>query len=188
MRYVAVQAHRMMQTSNTVVILAILSAAGCAASSDVTYRRMDGTVVTVAPCEDGDTMCLDILDTNLVLNGSTVEEIDVAALLRGPFDENSEYVYGGANLVQPQYVDDANDSYGALTRVPLALQFVPGEDRWQSGHVVHFIDAGTDGSTLLALCTQTVFSELSLGAPAQVNNEQPMSSTTWLKDVSMTCH
>jgi hypothetical protein len=170
------------------LLLLLVFGIGCASSPESTYRRESGTVVPIAPCENGDTMCLDVLDTNLVLESGTVVHLELAALLRGPFDDGSAYVFHGASLVQPEHIDEANDSYGALTRYPLSVAFAPGEDVWHAGEVTHLVDAGTDGSSLAPLCGQTLFAEITLGAPStSANYGYPMTSTTWLKHIDFTC-
>jgi hypothetical protein len=170
------------------IIAASALLAACADQPDATYQRTDGETVPIEPCEDGDIMCLDILDANVTLAGTTVEDVAFVALLRGPFDDGSDYVYTGANLVSPEHHDDPDDSYGVLTRYPLTLSILPGQEQWHAGHLVQFTNAGTDGASIAPLCGTVVIAELSLGAPSQQNNGQPMSSTTWLKYATLTCH
>lgn len=131
-------------------------------------------------------MCLDVVSAHIALESGTVRQLEVAAILRGPFDDCSPYTVHVANLVQPTY--SANGSYESLARYPLTVVFAPGEDVWHAGEATHLVDAGTDGATLAPLCGQTVFAEVALGAVSTSENHgEPTTITSWREDVDFVC-
>lgn len=166
--------------------LAILGmCASCADDVALSYRRESGAVVEVGPCADGDILCLDVVDAIVDLSGPEVSRLEIVALLRGPFNEGTAYAFDGASIVVPEY-RGADDSYGLLTRYPLDLQFLPGEEVWQHGRLTHLVNSATDARTLSAMCGQVVIAEITLGAASDVTRGVT-SSTAWLDGVTIQC-
>ena len=54
----------------------LLFGTGCARSSGDT-----------PPCEAGATMCLDVVSAHIELESGAVRDLELAAILRGPFDD-----------------------------------------------------------------------------------------------------